>query len=171
MSEFKETFNNLKLIVAVDKEGGFSKNHKIPWHFKEDLQFFKRTTENSTCIMGRNTYEEILNMKKNKIGDILPNRQSIVISKSLKYLRDEGENDRLVNSFPDAIYKSKNDRIFIIGGEKLYIQTLPFVNEVYMTIINGKYNCDMKFPISYLKNFKVEELGHFDNGIFVKYYR
>ena len=67
---------NLNLIVAIDKKRGIGLNNKIPWYFKEDLQFFKKITLNSIVIMGRNTWESL---KKP-----LPQRYNIVLSTTKK---------------------------------------------------------------------------------------
>ena len=34
----------LSLIVAVDKNFGIGKDNKMPWHYKEDLLYFKKIT-------------------------------------------------------------------------------------------------------------------------------
>lgn len=52
-------FSNIKIIMAVDEAGGFGKNGKLPWHFKEDMAFFKTHTMGKCCVMGRKTYDEI----------------------------------------------------------------------------------------------------------------
>ena len=164
----RETLYPLSIIVAVDLESGFSKNNKIPWFFPDDLKFFKNITDNSTCIMGRRTYQEILEMKKTETPELLPNRESIILTKSLTSIPDHGI---LASNLRQAVQKSTKNKIFVIGGEKLFIEALPFTNEIYMTIINNKYQCNRFFRIDYLKNFKVELISKMDHGINVRYYR
>ena len=62
------------LIAAVDKNLAIGKNGKIPWHIKEDLQFFQKNTLNTAMIMGRSTFDSI--------GKPLPNRKNIVMTNS-----------------------------------------------------------------------------------------
>jgi len=62
------------LIAAVDKNLAIGKDGKIPWHIKEDLQYFQKNTLNTAMIMGRSTFDSI--------GKALPNRQNIVMTKS-----------------------------------------------------------------------------------------
>ena len=62
------------LIAAVDKNLAIGKNGRIPWHIKEDLQYFQKNTLNTAMIMGRSTFDSI--------GKALPNRQNIVMTKS-----------------------------------------------------------------------------------------
>jgi dihydrofolate reductase len=59
-------------VVAIDINKGIAKDGKIPWHYPEDLKFFKELTTGHVVIMGRKTYESI--------GHPLPNRINIVIS-------------------------------------------------------------------------------------------
>jgi dihydrofolate reductase len=61
--------NNVNIIVAVDDAGGFGKDGKIPWHFPEDFKRFKEITKDSVCVMGRNTYEDMLEMVKSRKKD------------------------------------------------------------------------------------------------------
>ena len=47
----------IKAIMAVDDEGGVSKNGSMPWPKNiEDLENFKRKTSNNVVIMGRLTW-------------------------------------------------------------------------------------------------------------------
>ena len=62
---------NVKLIVCVDNNGGISKNGEIPWEIKEDTQFFvdqinMPTTQKKLVIVGRNTYEKVMNLKRSE---------------------------------------------------------------------------------------------------------
>ena len=36
--------------------------------------------------------------------------------------------------------------VFIIGGGQIYQQALPFADKLYLTIVEGDYNCDTFFP-------------------------
>lgn len=54
------------IIVAVDCEGGFGKEGKIPWFLPEDFEHFKNMTTGHVCVMGRRTYEEMLETRKRK---------------------------------------------------------------------------------------------------------
>lgn len=179
---------SLNIIVAVDKDGGFGKNGKIPWYYKEDFKHFKKITNNSVCIMGRKTYQEILEkrLKREKINDIkllpqdyklLPNRECIVISKKLNQKNIVGA--KVANNLRSAIeYSNKkfsNKKIFIIGGYRLFVEALPFVHKIYMTIIHEKsFDCDVFFPLKALKNFEIingEKVKDKDELLFVEYVR
>lgn len=171
---------SLNIIVAVDELGGFGKDGKIPWHYPEDLKHFQQVTKDCACIMGRKTYEDMYSMvvaRKSKgkefktpvrIKNILPGRDNYVVTKQEKL-----EGVTTVNNIRKATILTKKDKIFILGGERIFIEALPFVNKVYLTLVKGDFNCDRFFPVDYLtKHFKItggEQGGH--SFLFVNYER
>ncbi len=155
-----EAMQPLSIVVGVCPTGGFGKDGKIPWYFPEDLKHFKKVTNGGICIMGRRTYEDMLEMVKAKRKkpwtEILPGRKSIVLTRQKDY---KAEGAEVANSLLNAILsieEGDNREIFIIGGVKVYIEALPWVSKVYMTIVQEEYECDRFFPIPYItKNFKI----------------
>lgn len=150
----------LNIIVAVDKNGGFGYKGNIPWKnedfAKEDFQHFKTLTTNSICVMGYRTYEEILSMKTKNNKDIntplLPDRESFVVTRRYDIL-PENPAVKFVKNIRDVCenYNKENKEIFILGGEKLFIEALPFTKTIYMTIVNQIYECDRFFPLNYVQ--------------------
>ena len=63
--------------------------------------------------------------------------------------------------------------VFILGGERMYIEALTFTQTIYMTVVKGKpYDCDRFFPINVLnKSFNIVEGTETDNLYFTKYER
>ena len=144
----------MKIIVAVDNQGGFGKEGKIPWHFKCDFAHFKNVTSGHVCVMGKNTYTDMVAMisrGKGRVGkDILPDRKCYVISSTLK----ESKGVTVVADLKDIPEKD----IFICGGERLYNQAIKDADTVYMTVIDKHYECDRFFPVELLeKDFKIIE--------------
>ncbi len=126
-------------IVAMDNTSLIGRNGALPWHYPEDLAYFKRVTLNQTVLMGRKTYESIVK----QLGKALPNRQNIVLSKTLKNLKDAEVIDRLdefLASYP------KDSSLFIIGGAKVYETALPYCDRLYITHIHETYEGDTYFP-------------------------
>jgi len=143
--------SDISIIVAVDKRGGFAKQHKIPWYYKEDFAHFKKITIGHPCVMGRNTHAEI----NEKLGEkahpsVLPGRTCYVVSTTLKEL----PNAAVVRSLNDV----PEDRMFVIGGKQLYDQALRVANTVYITHIGVDYQCDQFFDLDYVaSNFTAIE--------------
>src|SRR5688572_2445495 len=63
-----------KAIVAMSLNRVIGKDNKLPWHLPEDLRWFKKLTTGNVIIMGRKTWDSI--------GTPLPNRESIVVTRS-----------------------------------------------------------------------------------------
>ncbi len=141
---------SIKLIVAVDKYFGFSKNNSIPWHYSNDFKHFKETTVNTCVIMGKNTY---LN-----IGKPLNNRINIVISSTLD-INDLYPNLFVFKNLLDGINYAQDNfdkDIYICGGFNIYNEALSLniVDTIIITYINKVFDCDLFLPINYLWNFK-----------------
>jgi len=110
---------------------------KIPWHIPEDFRWFKKMTTGNIVVMGRKTYESI--------GRALPNRFTILISKSQKAIpglhciSSLGELDAAANALGAG-------EVFICGGAQLYEQALPFCSNLYLTIVKRVVAGDVFFP-------------------------
>ena len=129
----------ISMIVAVDDEGGIGKDGGIPWHFREDMKHFAKTTADSSCIMGRKTYDsmiEVLGKKKN----LLKGRQSIVVSRNPDL---DPVGAELAKSLPEALMMATREDVYIIGGEGIYREGLCLAERVYITRIPGLYRCDV----------------------------
>jgi thymidylate synthase len=130
------------LIVAYDSDFGIGKNNKIPWHFPEDLKFFKEITSEQVIIMGRVTFESIIAIT----GGPLKNRFHIVISSQEQ---KNTENVIFVQSPKHAVELfafefAKKYKGFVIGGAKIYDWFVDhgYVRTEFRTEIFGKYDCD-----------------------------
>lgn len=170
----------LKLIVAVDEQGGFGKEGKIPWNHPEDLKHFQRVTKDAACIMGRKTYQDMYDIvvarkkkdKKSKepvkIKEILSGRDCYVVTRQKKI-----EGATAVPRIRKAIELTDRKNTFVIGGEQIYSEALPFVNYIYMTLVKGEHECDRFFPIDYIrKHFKiVNGKKGSDSLLFIEYKR
>jgi dihydrofolate reductase len=115
----------ISIIVAASQNNCIGKQNKLPWHLKSDLQYFKKLTSNHCIIMGRNTFESI--------GKALPNRVNIVLSANANFTA----NGVVVrNTLQDAINYCKRwnmQEIFIIGGAKVYEQSMDVATKIYYT--------------------------------------
>lgn len=127
----------VKHIVATDINGCIGKAGKMPWHVPADLRRFRELTKGGVVIMGRKTFES-LGCKS------LPERMNIVIGSTMKlddYYRDnkdllycESINEAMVTARFYAKQKSK-ETIWIIGGQSIYEQTMPYVDVIEHTLV------------------------------------
>ena len=106
--------------------------NKIPWHLPEDFKWFKRVTTGNIIVMGRKTFESI--------GKPLPNRETIVLSRSGFSYPDV----RTARSLEEIKFDSRD--IFICGGAQIYEQALPNCAELFLTRVKRTVEGDAYFP-------------------------
>lgn len=135
-------------IVATDSRGCIGNNGELPWHLPADLKRFKELTSGGVVVMGRKTFES-LNSKP------LPNRVNIVISNDMPFMADHARSRVIIcSSIRAAIDKAKYEasvlglkEVWIIGGQSIYEQTMPYVDRIEKTFIHGRYYGDTFYKL------------------------
>lgn len=127
----------LSIIVATSLNDVIGVNNQLPWHLPADLKYFKLLTTGHTILMGRKTYESI--------GRPLPNRLNLVITRSKSF---EVAGVTVKHSIEEALEFCKNqEEVFIIGGDTIYRQMLPYAQNIYVTKVHTTIeNGDAFFP-------------------------
>ena len=127
----------LAIIVAYNQERVIGKQGDLPWHYKEDLRFFRRTTMGHHIIMGRKTWQSI--------GKALPGRVSIVLTRDRSFVAPGAH---VVHSMEEALQAAKEDSCpMIIGGEGIYRQAIPIASRIYATeVVHEVAGGDVFFP-------------------------
>ncbi len=127
-------------IAAMASNRVIGREGKLPWHLPEDLKFFKQTTLGHPVLMGRKTFESIIE----RLGKPLPGRENIVLSKTMP-----PRNDATVISdichLPSSISHLPSP-IYLIGGAQLYKALLPQCDELLLTYIDTPHEGDAFFP-------------------------
>ncbi|HKL16526.1 MAG TPA: dihydrofolate reductase [Balneolaceae bacterium] len=155
----------LIIIAAHDPNLVIGKDGQLPWHFKEDLKFFKKTTMGYPLLMGRIVFEE-LNEKP------LPGREALVLSRSKSY--NHVQSFKTLESAIDFIKESDYEKVFVIGGGDVYKQMIDTADKLIITEIHEAYEGDTFFP-EYRDNigeiWKEVSRDDRDDLSFVKYER
>ena len=127
-------------ILNCDNKWGIGKRNGLLFSLPKDMKFFKETTLNHVVCMGENTLLSFPNSKP------LKNRTNIVLSQDPTHNYEGVIN---VHTFEDFLRKIKeyslNETVFIIGGASIYRQTLPYVDEVYLTKVNADGGAEVFF--------------------------
>jgi len=149
------------------------KNNELLWHIPDDLKRFKTITRGHPVIMGRKTFESIVVA----IGKPLPERTNIVITRDTAYQgrasTETVDNSRgptstatstdsvlIVHSLDDALAAAAQidtEEVFVIGGGEIYAQALPYVDRLYLTLIEDDKEGDSYFP-AYEDEFTIKTL-------------
>ena len=146
------TINNdddfhISIICAIDNNNGIGLNGDLLYRSKKDMNFFKTTTTNciinkrNVVIMGSNTWFSIPNKFKP-----LNERLNIIISNKNKNQIENkynlNQNVLVFSSLDESIEYLKNettvDKIFVIGGAKLYSEAMnnKYCKYLYITKFN-----------------------------------
>ncbi|EGZ30799.1 dihydrofolate reductase [Malacoplasma iowae] len=141
----------ITLIWCEDKNGGIGLNNSIPWHIKEDLEFFKATTLNHTIVMGRKTFESI--------GKPLKNRKNIIITKNKEYKIND-QSVEIYNNIQDVLRKYKNEDIFVIGGKQIYFLFNKYADRLLVSKLFESYNCDTYMNDFDYSNFYLKKVDN-----------
>lgn len=125
----------LTAIVAMSANRVIGREGKLPWHYPEDLKFFKRTTLGHPILMGRATFDSI--------GKPLPGRQNIVLSHTMQP-REGVTVIRDVAELPKVCGDAQS--VFVIGGARVFEALLPQCDILYLTYIAQDYEGDVLLP-------------------------
>jgi dihydrofolate reductase len=133
------------LIAAMTEQGVIGYQNKLPWHFPEELKYFKKVTLGKSIIMGRKTFVSLGSRP-------LPGRKNIILTQDKNFFA----NDCLVAHSVEEAIKIAGDsgEIMIIGGAQIYQQFLPLATRLYITIIHQDYPGDTYFPTVDWKEWK-----------------
>lgn len=121
----------MNLIAIVDVNWGIARDGAQICTIPDDLKRFRELTMGGTVVMGRKTYEAI--------GRALPGRKNIVISKTLK----SGESCTVYPALLVLLdlWPFFGD-LWVIGGESIYRQLLPYCDRAYITLVYADFLAD-----------------------------
>lgn len=153
----------INAILACDDYGGIGKNNTLPWpHNNQDLQWFKQNTQNGIVVMGAKTWAS------EGMPKPLPLRHNIVVT--LHPENYPGAHEYITKNICEEIKlinSSSDKQIWIIGGGKLIEQTLPIIDNFYLSRISGNYHCDAFIPLDKIKKlFQRVYIEHHDTVTF-----
>ena len=145
-------------IVAMSANRVIGREGKLPWHYPEDLKFFKRTTLGHPILMGRATFDSI--------GRPLPGRQNIVLSRTMAP-REGVTVIREISELTQVCGEAET--IFVIGGARVFEELLPQCDGLYLTYITKDYEGDVLLP-PFEHLFPLKEISEKTEDLEFRYY-
>lgn len=132
----------VKAILAVSKNNVIGLDHKIPWHLKSDMEFFKNSTLHRPVIMGYNTWKSLP-------GVILPERENYVLANHpTKYDANGLFFYQELKEVLKKISEKGSNSVYIIGGGELIINSLDIIDELLITVIDTSIDISNSFTVS-----------------------
>lgn len=130
--------NHRIIIAAMTRNRVIGNEGQLVVRCPEDMKFFRETTECHTVVMGRKTWESLPEHKRP-----LPTRRNVILT------RDPNFNV----CHPDVVVCRTMEETFgfpgttfYIGGEQIYKQALPHVDQVLLTVFYLDAKGDAVFP-------------------------
>lgn len=130
----------MNAIVAVDKNWAIGNKGKLLVSIPSDMKRFREITTGKIVVLGRKTMATFPN------GQPLKNRTNIVLTTDKNYQAGDAI---VVHSIDELLEELKNypsEDVYIIGGDSVYKQMLPYVDVCEVTKIRWGYEADSYFP-------------------------
>lgn len=159
----------MNCIVNVTNDWGIGRDGALAVSIRADLRRFRDLTTGHTVVLGRKTLATFPG------GRPLKNRENIILTRSAAF---SCEGARVMHSTDEILAYARahgHDDLWIIGGESVYRQLVPYCSMAYVTRTFLSVPVDAYFPdLDALPNWSVaEELeAKEENGVryqFVNY--
>jgi len=129
----------VNLIVAIDENWAIGYKGDLLIRISGDLKYFKEKTLNQNVVMGQVTFESLPGKKP------LKSRTNIVLTLDKNFYAEGISICYNIQQVLDLALKSEKET-FIIGGESVYKQFIPYCQKAYITKIFHKFEADKFIP-------------------------
>lgn len=130
----------MNLIVAVDDNWAIGNQNKLLVSIPADMKFFRETTMGKVVVMGRKTLESFPG------GQPLKKRTNIVLTRDKNYQVKDAVVVHTVEALLEELKQYDEEEIYVIGGESIYRQLLPYCKVAHVTKVHHTYEADTYFP-------------------------
>ncbi|MBO6574284.1 MAG: dihydrofolate reductase [Rhodothermales bacterium] len=129
------------IVAAVaEKDRLIGNGMQLPWHIPEDLKHFKRLTMGKPMVMGRKTFQSLVE----QFGGPLPGRRHLVVTRNSDYTTDQAD---VFHSIDDAVAAAGGaPELIIAGGASIYAHFLDKADRMELTLVEGDHDGDTYFP-------------------------
>ncbi len=135
----------LKGIVAMDEDRIIGNKNWMPWHYPEDLKRLKELTKDKVCVVGSKTYEWLKTIPQWEWADHFPpyTKETIIFHR---------------NDLQNVLNRSKNEEMWVLWWAKVFEILMPYLDELYLTLIPWKHEWDAFMPEYFTDEFTYVEL-------------
>ena len=161
----------MNVIAAVDRKWGIGNKRQLLVQIPADQKLFRQETTGKVIVLGHRTLETFPQ------GMPLAGRTNIILSRDPE-LKVKGAD--VVHSIEELMEELKaydSRDVYVVGGESIYQQLLPYCDTAHLTVIDHTYEADAHFPNletdeEWVQTRDSEEQTYFDLAYtFVKYER
>lgn len=151
----------INAIWAMDVNWLIGKDNILPWHYKEDLAFFKEKTKNQTVLMGDLTYQSLKGYYKDKPFPF----KTIYVAN----LDDKSYEDATLIKDVVEFVKNYKEELWVIGGKAIYNLTLPYIDTLYITHVLNTHEGNVYFNYFPLSKYRLVDKKMAPGLIFATY--
>lgn len=130
----------MNIIVAVDNNWAIGNKNRLLVSIPNDMKHFREETTGKVVVLGRKTLETFPQ------GQPLKNRTNIILSRDKGYRVKDAVTVNSVEELLEKLKQYPSEDIYIIGGESIYRQLLPYCDTAHVTKIDHEYEADTYFP-------------------------
>lgn len=130
----------MNCIVAVDENWAIGYKNELLVRIPADQKFFRQETTGKVVVLGRKTLETFPQ------GRPLPNRTNIIVSTKQDYQVKDAIVVHSIDELLEELKKYNTEDVYIIGGDSIYKQMLPYCDTAHVTKIDHAYAADTYFP-------------------------
>jgi dihydrofolate reductase len=150
-------------IVAVDRNNAIGRGGALPWHYSDDLKFFKARTTGNVCVMGRRTWESLRKPLPDRLNVVLSRGAEIESRPGLVMLRDAPSVLSLAPYLACDVY--------VIGGAEVFDAFRREIDEWVITRIPiAVEGADTFMPADFLDGFEPRDARDLGEGLQVTFY-
>ena len=130
----------MKIVVAVDNNWAIGNKNQLLVSIPNDHKNFRRLTIGKVVVLGRKTLETFPQ------GQPLSGRTNIILSRDESYKAGDAIIVHSVDQLLEKVKEYNTDDVYIIGGDSIYKQFLPYCDEAIVTKVDHEYEADAYFP-------------------------
>lgn len=130
----------MNILTAVDRNWAIGNKNDLLIRIPNDHKHFREETTGKVVVLGRKTLETFPQ------GLPLKNRTNIILSANPNYHVKDAIVVHSIDELLEELKAYQDEDIYIIGGESVYRQLLPYCNVAHITKIDHAYEADAYFP-------------------------
>ena len=132
--------NKLTRIVNADKNWAIGYKGKLLVSIPEDMKFFRSETTGKVVVLGRKTLATFPG------GLPLKNRTNIILTRNPDFKVKDAVVCHSVKEVLEELKAFPTEDVYIIGGDTIYKQFLPYCDVAHVTRTDHIYDADTWFP-------------------------
>ncbi len=136
----RKGYRHMNLIAAVDENWAIGNKNSLLIRIPADQKAFRQETIGKVVVLGRKTLETFPQ------GLPLKDRTNIILSSNQNYQVKDAIVVHNVDELMEELKRYPDEHVYIIGGESVYRQMLPYCNVAHITKIDRAYEADAYFP-------------------------